>query len=134
MKKPILAFIAGVAAWIVVASVLNRVLRILVPGYSAAEPTFHFTLGMMAGRLSLAALASLAAGAVVAWIAPASARTPWVLGLILLGAFVPVHVRLWNTFPIWYHLTFLLTLVPLVVLGARHVRGRAPPVVAEIGH
>jgi len=128
MKKPILAFIAGVVAWIVVASALNRGLRIVLPGYSAAEPTFNFTLGMMLGRLSLAAFASLVAGAVVAWIAPGSKRTAWVLGLILLGSFIPVHVRLWNTFPIWYHLTFLLTLVPLVVLGARLVRAGTPRV------
>lgn len=129
-----LAFIAGLVVWVGVASVLNRGLRFLLPGYSAAEPTFNFTPGMMAGRLSLAAIASLAAGAVVAWIAPLSPRTPWVLGLALLVAFIPVHVRLWNTFPIWYHLTFLLTLVPLVVLGTRLVRGRASRAAAEIEH
>jgi hypothetical protein len=35
--------------------------------------------------------------------------------------FVPVHVGLWATFPVWYHLLFLGSLVPLVLAGARVV-------------
>ena len=42
-------------------------------------------------------------------------------GLILLAVFIPQHIALWNNFPVWYHLTFLLSLVPLTYLG-----GRAP--------
>jgi hypothetical protein len=44
--------------------------------------------------------------------------------------FLPVHVQLWNAFPIWYHLAFLVPLVPLVVVGAALVRGRTEPVAA----
>ena len=29
-------------------------------------------------------------------------------GVILLVAFIPVHIGLWDKFPVWYHLTFLL--------------------------
>ena len=119
MKRPVLAFIAGAVAWVLVVSVLNRALRIIVPGYAAAEPGMAFTLGMMAARLIIAAITSLAAGAVTAAIAPVSPRVPWVLGVVLLVGFIPEHLRLWSLFPPWYHLTFLVTLVPLVVLGAR---------------
>jgi uncharacterized membrane protein YhdT len=41
----------------------------------------------------------------------------------VLAAFLPVHVKLWNSFPAWYHLSFLVPLVPLVVIGAALVRG-----------
>jgi hypothetical protein len=44
---------------------------------------------------------------------------PLLLGVTLLVGFIPVHVRLWSLFPFWYHLVFLATLVPLVVLGSR---------------
>ena len=47
-----------------------------------------------------------------------------IAGIILLAGFVPLHVKLWQSFPLWYHLSFLVTLVPLVVLGARLWRGR----------
>ena len=119
MKRAILAFIVSAVVWVLVVSVLDRVLRIITPGYAAAEPNMAFTLGMMASRLLIAALTSIAAGAVAAVIAPSSPRVPWVLGVVLLVVFIPQHLRLWSLFPLWYHLTFLLTLLPLVLLGAR---------------
>lgn len=130
MKRSILAVIAGLVVWLLVASVLNRGLRLLLAGYAAAEPNMAFTLPMMAGRLTLAFLASLAAGAVVGAIAPSSRRMPWVLGAILLAAFLPEHVMIWQVFPVWYHLTFLVTLVPLIVLGAHITQARTSPTTA----
>ena len=122
MKRPILAFAAGLVVWVVVISVLDRGLRVFVADYTAAELTFSFTLGMLLARLAIAALASLLAGGVAGWLAPASARVSVLLGAILLLAFLPTHVRLWRLFPFWYHLVFLVTLIPLVVLGARLAR------------
>lgn len=125
MKRSILAFIAGLAAWALVASLLNRGLRLALRGYAAAEPELTFTHGMMAARLVLGALASLAAGAATRAVAPSSRRAAWVLGAVLLAAFIPIHVRLWANFPVWYHLVFLGTLVPLVALGATLIRNRS---------
>lgn len=125
MKRSILAFIAGLAAWVLVASLLNRGLRLALRGYAAAEPEMTFTHGMMAARLVLGALASLAAGAATRAVAPPSRRVVWVLGAVLLSAFIPIHVRLWANFPVWYHLVFLGTLVPLVALGATLIRNRS---------
>ncbi len=119
MKRSILAFLAALITWVLVASVIDRALRYGVDGYAAAEPTMAFTLGMMFARLAMGAVSSLAAGAIMRWIAPASRRTPWVFGLLLLAAFIPQHIKLWALFPIWYHLTFLITIVPIVLLGWR---------------
>ncbi|HEY6823549.1 MAG TPA: hypothetical protein VI195_03870, partial [Steroidobacteraceae bacterium] len=110
--------------WVVLISVLDRALRLLLAGYAAAEPTMSFTLGMLLSRLAIGALTSLAAGAIAAWIAPASTRLPVLLGITLLVAFIPVHARLWSLFPFWYHLVFLGTLLPLVLLGSRLPRLR----------
>ena len=119
MKRAILACIAGLVTWIVSASLLDRVLRLGIEGYAAAEPNMTFTLGMMAARLTVGALSSLISGAVVGWLARGRVRIAWVLGAIILAGFIPGHVALWDKFPLWYHLTFLVTLVPLVVLGCR---------------
>ena len=125
MKRSILAFIAGLAAWVLVASLLNRGLRLALRGYAAAEPEMTFTNGMMAARLVLGALASQAAGATTRAVAPSSRRVVWVLGAVLLAAFIPIHVRLWANFPVWYHLVFLGTLAPFVALGATLTRNRS---------
>ena len=118
MKRSILAFVAGLVVWMLVASLLNFGLRAGFAGYALAEPAMTFTLGMKVARLILGALASLAAGAAAGWIAPSRTSVPWVLGAMILAAFIPVHVQLWAKFPVWYHLVFLGTLVPLVLLGA----------------
>jgi hypothetical protein len=118
MKRAAVAFIVGLLTWGVVVSVIDRLLRIALAGYAAAEPTLTFTQGMMWARLILAVVTSLIAGAVLGAIAPSSKRTPWVLGLVILAMFIPIHVRLWHAFPLWYHLTFLIPLAPLIAVGA----------------
>ena len=111
--------LAGLVAWVLIVTVLNFGLRLWLPGYVEAEPAMGFTLAMKIARLAIAVLTSLAAGALVRVIAPTSRWAPWIVGLVLLALFVPEHISLWNRFPVWYHLTFLVTLAPLVALGSR---------------
>jgi hypothetical protein len=117
--RALLAFFAGVAAWVLVATVLDVGLRRALPGYALVEPTMNFTLSMLIARLAIAGITSLVAGAAAALIAPRSGWVPWALGVLLLVVFVPEHVKLRAVFPMWYHLTFLVTLVPLIVSGWR---------------
>ena len=125
MWRTVAAIVAGLVAWAVVVTLLNFGLRAAIPGYHEAEATLQFTMAMKIGRLTEAALASLAAGAVVALIAPAKKWAPWLVGLIVLAMFLPVHVKLWHVFPVWYHLSFLVPLAPLVALGAALAKGSA---------
>jgi len=122
MLRSIFAVLAGLVVWILVATLLNFGLRAGIAGYTLAEPTMSFTLGMKIARLILGALSSLTAGAVTYFIAPARKILPWILGAIILAMFIPAHIHIWAKFPVWYHLTFLVTLVPLVALGAALAR------------
>jgi hypothetical protein len=137
MLRSIGAFLAGLAAWVVVVTLLDRALRIGIPGYALAEPAMQFTLGMKVARLTIAAITSVAAGAVVGAIARPQPGTvvTFVLGALLVAGFVPTHVRLWSVFPLWYHLSFLVPLVPLLLLGQWLTRSRSPaPRDAAVGH
>ena len=131
MWRTVLSVVAGLVAWVVIVTLLNFGLRAAIPGYHAAETTLQFTFAMKIGRLTEAALTSIAAGAVVGWIDPSKKWAPWLTGLIVLAMFLPVHVSLWSRFPVWYHLAFLVPLVPLVVLGA--ALGRSIPLSADRG-
>lgn len=126
MWRIVASIVCGLVAWAAIATILNFGLRLWLPGYAFAEPVMAFTLTMKIARLSVSALACFGAGAVVRAIAPASGVAPWVVGVVLLALFLPVHVQLWNKFPLWYHATFLVSLAPLVVLGARTPIGRRP--------
>lgn len=117
MWRTLASILAGLVAWAVIVTILNLGLRAAIPGYHAAEATLQFTLAMKIGWLTEAALASIAAGAIVGLIVPTKKWAPWLVGLFILIMFLPTHVQLWNRFPVWYHLAFLIPLAPLIALG-----------------
>ena len=116
--KTVTAVIVGLATWILVATIANFPLRAWWPHYHEAETAFNFTLGMKLVRLALGALASVCSGFVAAWIANGRRTAATALGILLLVLFIPNHYLLWEKFPVWYHLTFLVSLFPLTLLGA----------------
>src|SRR6202050_3215763 len=118
MKRSILACLAGLLTWIVVVSAINRVLRLSLPNYTAAEQTLQFTLGMKGARLLMAIVTSLVAGAVTRWISPCSRWGQVIGGGVVRASFLPLDIAIWSKFPVWYHLTFLLTIIPAVLVGA----------------
>jgi hypothetical protein len=89
---------------------------------------------MELARLAIAAITSVIAGAVVGSIARSSSRVAWALGALLVLAFIPVHIRVWNMFPFWYHLTFLGTLAPLIAFGSWFTRTQLTGGSATDGH
>ena len=118
MKRSVLACLAGLLTWLVVVTVINRVLRLSLPNYTTAEQTLQFTLGMKWARLLMAIVTSVLAGAVTGWISRSSRWAPLIVGSVVLAIFAPVHIAIWSKFPVWYHLTFLLTIIPAVHVGA----------------
>ena len=52
MIRTIVAVLSGLVTWFVVATLINFLIRAMVAGYAAAEPTMAFTLQMMIARLS----------------------------------------------------------------------------------
>ena len=116
--KTVAAVIVGLVTWILVATIVNFPLRAWWPHYHEAETAFNFTLGMKLVRLALGALASVCSGFVAAWIANGRRPAAIALGILLLVLFIPNHYLLWEKFPVWYHLTFLVSLFPLILLGA----------------
>ena len=128
MMRSIFAVVAGLVTWFVVATLCNFVVRALLPGYTAAEPTMAFTLAMMVARLGLAVVSSLVAGYVCSAVARGSLGAVYVCAALLVLVFLPIHYNLWHKFPAWYHGFFLITLAPLVLLGAAvQRRGRSVP-------
>ena len=117
--KTVTAVIVGLVTWIVVATIVNFPLRAWWPHYHEAETAFNFTPGMKLVRLALGALASVCSGFVAAWIANGCRTAAIALGILLLALFIPNHYLLWEKFPVWYHLTFLVSLFPGHPAGGR---------------
>jgi len=117
MVKGMIGVVAGLAAWLAIATAAGLIMRLFWPAYASVAAAMTFTLPMLIARLSIGAAATLIAGLVTAVIAR-SARAALITGFFLLLGFIPQHILLWVKFPVWYHLTFLVSLVPLTYLGA----------------
>jgi hypothetical protein len=119
MARNILAVVAGFVAWTVVFLGLAAVIRALFPeAYGPGGGVFD-TLPLL-----LLLLASFAAsvGAGYATARLASADKPRYVAvqaslLLVVGLFVQISG--WDLAPVWYNIVFLLSLVPLTLVGGR---------------
>ena len=74
----------------------------------------------LATILALSIVASLAAGASAASVARQRAfGASFALGVLLLLVGLGVQVSAWDAMPVWYHVAFLVLLLPVTLSGAR---------------
>jgi hypothetical protein len=116
MARNIIGVVTGLAAWLAIAFLAALIMRGNWPAYASVADAMTFTLPMMLARLAIGAFATIVAGFVTACITR-STLARLLPGVLLLIFFIPDHVQLWDKFPIWYHLWFLLSLVPLTYVG-----------------
>jgi hypothetical protein len=116
--------VAGLVVWLVVTTTAGLILRAAWPEYARVADAMTFTLPMMVTRLSIGAVATVLMGVAAAAVSRATLAQV-MPGLLMLLFFVPVHLSIWDKFPVWYHLTFLLSLVPLTYAGNRVVAMRS---------
>jgi hypothetical protein len=127
MARGALGVIVGLIVWVGIATAAGVVMRQAWPAYASVADAMTFTLPMMIARLAIGAVATLIMGFVAAAVARQSVLTSLLPGVLLLAAFIPEHVMIWEKFPVWYHLTFLLSLVPLTFLGGKISASRGVP-------
>jgi hypothetical protein len=121
MVRTVLAVIAGFVAWWVVVTLIDRPMRYFWLDYAAVYQAMTFTLPMMLARLTESTIALVLSTLLVMRIAPASRNIGWAYGIVMLLFFIPIHYKLWNNFPVWYHAYFLTSLIaiPLIVTTVR---------------
>ncbi len=120
MIRLIAGIVIGIVAWLAVVAGVSLLLRAVAPDVSAALAA-HATTLALAERLGISVLGSLAAGAVAALIAR-DRQASLIAGLLLLAGWGTFHVLvIWSQFPLWYHLTFFVSL-PLAQRPRRPAR------------
>ncbi|HLM60125.1 MAG TPA: hypothetical protein VK308_04925 [Pyrinomonadaceae bacterium] len=130
MLRIILGVIAGFIVWSIVWVGMDSLLAVLSPGWfgknftefqNAVSHNEPFTppVSVSVYLIFQSILCSLIAGFTAAAIAKESRKTTPVLGILLLLTGIFVEAAHWNYFPIWYHVLFLLFLIPATVLGGR---------------
>jgi hypothetical protein len=119
MIRTIAGIVAGVVGWFVVSLGIAFVLRAVDPALSASLAA-HATIATLAARLAISFVGSLVGGVLAAMIAGRGSHAALIAGVILLAFWGAYHVTMiWNQFPVWYHLTFFVSLPLLSYLGGR---------------
>jgi len=118
MTKNILAVFAGIVAWTVLWLGSNAILKML--GQLPADSTKRVeNISSLLLLLVGSVVFSIAAGFLTAHLSAGSGYgPPVILGLILLAMGIFFQTQVWQLLPVWYHLVFLLLLVPATLLGA----------------
>jgi hypothetical protein len=128
--KQILGVVVGFILWSVLWLGCNQALLMLgLLSPMTAQPVTD------PKPLLLLLVASVLISLVTGYVTARIVGFPWalpvaVLGALLLATGIFFQVKVWYLMPLWYHLTFLLLLIPMTFVGARM---RAPtPTVAVL--
>ncbi len=126
MIRAFAALIAGALAWKAIAALFTLAGKLIWPAYAAVEVQRTFTLEMLATRLMVGALATMAFGAVAGWVARSEQRAFFMALAAWMAFSVVDHYVVWVQFPVWYHLLYLAYIVPFAMLGERLIQRTAP--------
>lgn len=125
MLRMIGGAIAGAVTWLVVVMILNLGLRYGWADYHAVEKAMIFTVPMMIARLTESGISSILGGYVAATMGRDRTWSPLLAGVILLIPFGYFHLFIiFAKFPLWYHVTFLTSLIVLSLFGGSLVKRR----------
>jgi len=130
MLKIILGVIAGFVAWSIVWVGSDQALISFSPDWYGAHQ-YAFQAAMVNGtafvpestillmHLFRSVIVSIMAGFIAAFVAGENRKAPLALGVVLLLFGGAVEAVAWSYLPIWYHVVFLVLLIPMSILGGK---------------
>jgi hypothetical protein len=129
MVRIILGVIAGFIAWSILWVGSDAVFSAISADWGKTSTEFQeavarqtpYTLSstVLIALLVKSFIVSLISGFITALIARENTKSTFVLGVLLLLFGVFVQVGHWNYMPLWYHIPFLILLIPMTVLGGQ---------------
>ena len=130
MLKIVFGVFAGFVAWSILWVGSDQVMVMASPGWYGIHQddaylalmngeSYQANTSIMLIRLAIAAVATVMSGFLAAFIAGENRRAAFALGVILLLVGIAVQVSAWNVMPVWFHVIFLVMLLPLTILGGK---------------
>ncbi len=119
MIRSIIAVIAGSVIWMVTALGMDGVLMSLMPAWFGANGNVE-SVPLMLFMMSYSLLFSVLGGFVTASIARRKEiQHALALGGLQLAMGIIATVQFYDTAPLWYHVMFLMLLVPANIFGGQ---------------
>ncbi|PCJ53398.1 MAG: hypothetical protein COA70_08860 [Planctomycetota bacterium] len=123
MARTILAIILGYSLWTALWLGGNALLfSAAADQVEAGDALTH--AGMLLGVLGLSVGCSLSAGFLAAKVGRSVGPPITVMGFLLLLTGIMVQMTVWDLMPMWYHIVFLVLLLPMCRIGAGFTAAR----------
>ncbi len=129
MLRIILAIIVGFIVWSILWVGSDAIFSAVSPDWgktsadfrAAAENKTPFTLASSVLLILLikSFIVSIISGFTTALIARENSKSTFGLGVLLLVFGIFIQSAYWNYMPLWYHIPFLLMLIPMAILGGK---------------
>ena len=129
MIRIILGVIVGFLVWSILWVGSDQVLIATFGWYSDHQGAFQkaFSTGgdfdasvmILLMHLVRSVIISFVAGYLAALIAKENRRSPLILGILHFLFGLMVEVIAWHYLPVWYHLVFLVLLIPVTMAGGK---------------
>ena len=119
MLKNIIAFAIAFILWIVLWLGANNLMSMLFSNRFDAQGTTT-NIAILFLLLLMSILIAAISGWVLALVTGESNRTlALTLGAFLFTLALMVHINNWQDFPAWYHILFLILMIPSILFGNR---------------
>lgn len=130
MLRIILSVIVGFILWSILWVGSDALLSLISPGWwgkqslefrAAVENKTPYSLDSIVLILLLvkSVITSVISGFVTAIIAGENSKSTLVLGILLVLFGIFIQSMHWNYMPLWYHIPFLLLLIPMTIMGGK---------------
>jgi hypothetical protein len=118
MLRSILSVIAGNIVWTILWLAMNAILASIYPQTLDGKTRVE-SVSLLSFLLVYSVVISVVAGYITALIARRNEiGHAFALGILQLALGILFQSQAWNLLPVWYHLTFLLLLIPGNLFGA----------------
>lgn len=129
MGKIILGIVVGFIVWSILWVGSDAIFAVISPSWGKTSADFQaatanktpFTLDswIFVVLLVKSFIVSIISGYVTVLIARENLKSTVGLGILLLIFGIFIQSSVWNYMPLWYHIPFLLMLIPMTILGGK---------------
>ncbi len=119
MGRIILGVVVGFIVWSILWVGSSSIMMAVSADYAKTMETMEWGTGNLIFALVRSFICSIVSGFVAVLIAKEFSKTTLGLGVFLLLFGIAVQASIWNKMPVWYHLVFLIMLIPLTILGGK---------------
>lgn len=115
--KFILSIFAGLVGYATVGSLGLYLLKMCWTDYAMSSIDKSYTLEMLLSRLFVALIAAISASILTTKTSKQQGNSIGYIAIIIFSIATYIHLfRVWTDYPIWYHLTYLLPIIPIILL------------------